>query len=313
MAPLNSVNASNQTKQQPQVPLFGAKMTTLNIPSVSGPPPQGQQQSTLSASSNQGSQAASTAPPTSSTPTPASTISSTTITTMPDQVQEEYKLLLSPLFSAMTKITDNLFLTGVGGMTRENFRRNHIDFVINITTDAPLWEDSVESWRLPLEDDTSTNILAHLDIAADRIHEAITKRNAHVLVHCVAGVSRSATVVLAYLMKYKRMDLKTAFNHCYNLRPVVRPNNGFMVQLIDYENQLFNHTSVKMVEADVDGTMIVVPNFFIDEHPRLVLLEVMRVRDQMSKQSNTTSATTNATKTTISTTNDEPGLQVNKR
>lgn len=219
-----------------------------------------------------------------------------------DQIHEDYKLLLSPLFSAMTKITDNLFLTGVGGMTRDNFRRNHIDFVINITTEAPLWDESVESWRLPLEDDAATNILTHLDIAADRIHEAITRRNAHVLVHCVAGVSRSATVVIAYLMKYKRMDLRAAFNHCYNLRPVVRPNNGFMAQLIDYENQLFGHQSVRMVEADVDGTIVSVPGFFIEEHPKLVLLEVMRVRDAALKQA--TGLATPAT-TTVATTNED--------
>lgn len=178
----------------------------------------------------------------------------------------------------MTKITDHLFLTGVGGMTKENFRKNHIDFVINITTEAPFWED-VESMRLPLEDDASTNILPYMDTAVDRIHEAITKRNAHVLVHCLAGVSRSATIVIAYLMKYRKMPLKAAFNFCYDLRPVIRPNNGFMVQLINYEMTLLGKTSVRMVDADVDGTQINVPHFFIEEHPNLVLLEVMRVRE----------------------------------
>ena len=151
---------------------------------------------------------------------------------------DDYQLLLTPLFAAMTKITDHLFLTGVGGMTRENFRKNHIDFVVNITTEAPFWED-IESMRLPLEDDVQANILPYLDMAVDRIDEAISKRSAHVLVHCVAGVSRSATIVIAYLMKIRRMDLKSAFNYCYNLRPVIRPNNGFMVQLINYEYQLF--------------------------------------------------------------------------
>lgn len=217
---------------------------------------------------------------------------SKTTTSTIGTLNDDYKLLLNPMFSAMTKITDNLFLTGVGGMTRENFRKNHIDFVVNITTEAPFWED-VESMRLPLEDDPATNILPYLDMAVDRIHESIVNRNAHVLVHCVAGVSRSATVVIAYLMKYKRMDLRTAFNYCCTLRPVIRPNNGFMVQLINYELQIFGRTSVRMVDADVDGTVISVPHFFIEEHPRLVLLEVMRVRDQ-TKSGPTSSTVTKA-------------------
>lgn len=203
----------------------------------------------------------------------------------------DYQLLLTPMFSAMTKITDNLFLTGVGGMTRENFRKNHIDFVVNITTEAPFWED-IESMRLPLEDDVETNIMPYMDTAVDRINEAITQRDAHVLVHCVAGVSRSATIVIAYLMKYKHMDLHAAFNYCYNLRPVIRPNNGFMQQLINYEQQLFARNSVQMVDADVDGTIIRVPRFFIDEHPRLVLLEVMRVQEQQRSLSKSTSSKT---------------------
>lgn len=202
----------------------------------------------------------------------------------------DYHLLLTPLFAAFTKITDHLFLTGVGGMTKENFRKNHIDFVVNITTEAPFWED-VESMRLPLEDDSSTDILPYMNTAVDRIHEAIERRNAHVLVHCVAGVSRSATIVIAYLMKYKKMPLKGAFNFCYNLRPVIRPNNGFMRQLINYETGLFGGTSVHMVDANVDGTLVNVPHFFIDEHPNLVLLEVMRVRELQKKTASTVSET----------------------
>lgn len=197
-------------------------------------------------------------------------------------VNTDYQLLLQPMFAAMTRITDHLFLTGIGGMTRENFRKNHIDFVVNITTEAPFWED-IESMRLPLEDDTSTNILPYMDMAVTRINEVIVKRNAHVLVHCIAGVSRSATIVIAYLMKYRKMDLRSAFNYCYELRPVIRPNNGFMRQLILYESQLFGKSSVYMVEADVDGLTVHVPHFFIEEHPRLVLLEHMRIKDQLQR------------------------------
>lgn len=216
-----------------------------------------------------------------------SQIANTSTTETPNA---DYQLLLTPLFAAFTKITDHLFLTGVGGMTKENFRKNHIDFVVNITTEAPFWED-VESMRLPLEDDPSTDILPYMNTAVDRINEAIERRNAHVLVHCVAGVSRSATIVIAYLMKYKRMSLKGAFNFCYNLRPVVRPNNGFMRQLINYETGLFGGTSVHMVDANVDGTLINVPHFFIDEHPNLILLEVMRVRELQKTNASTVSET----------------------
>lgn len=204
------------------------------------------------------------------------------------QVNEDYKLLLTPMFAAMTRITDNLFLTGVGGITRANLSRNHIDFVVNITTDAPFYAN-IESMRLPLEDDDAADMLAHLDSTCDTIHKQITQHNAHVLVHCFAGVSRSATIVIAYLMKYKRMDLRSAFNYCFNLRPVIRPNNGFMVQLIKFEERLFGRTSVHMIDAEVNGVRVNLPHFLLEEHPQLVVLEVMRMRDNTSLGSSTSS------------------------
>lgn len=199
-----------------------------------------------------------------------------------DNAETEYRLLLTPMFSAMTRITSHLFLTGVGGMTKENFRKNHIDYVVNITVEAPFWDD-IESMRLALEDEVTSNILPYFDVVVDKIEEVIRERNAHVLVHCLAGVSRSASIVLAYLMKYKRMKLKEAFNYCYKLRPVIRPNNGFMTQLIEYEKRLFNENSVQMVDVEVENTPLRIPNFFLDEHPGLVVLELMRTQEALRK------------------------------
>ena len=52
------------------------------------------------------------------------------------------------------------------------------------------------------------------------------------------GVSRSTSLVLAYLMKYKRMTLRQAFELVSSRRTCVRPNPGFWRQLLDYEKRL---------------------------------------------------------------------------
>lgn len=51
------------------------------------------------------------------------------------------------------------------------------------------------------------------------------------LVQCHAGKSRSASVVLAYLMKYKNMGFGTAMAYLKQRRPRVNPNVGFIEQL----------------------------------------------------------------------------------
>lgn len=59
-----------------------------------------------------------------------------------------------------------------------------------------------------------------------------------VLVHCNAGISRSATIVLAYLMKAKAMSLNDAFTYLRSKRPSSFPNSGFMIQLKTFEDSL---------------------------------------------------------------------------
>jgi hypothetical protein len=59
-----------------------------------------------------------------------------------------------------------------------------------------------------------------------------------VLVHCKMGVSRSAATVLAYAMKQYGWGLEQALLHVQGLRPIVRPNPGFLRQLQTYQGIL---------------------------------------------------------------------------
>lgn len=56
--------------------------------------------------------------------------------------------------------------------------------------------------------------------------------------HCHVGVSRSATVVLAYLMLRENLPLVEAICAVKNNRGVI-PNRGFLRQLIKLDGQLF--------------------------------------------------------------------------
>ncbi len=64
------------------------------------------------------------------------------------------------------------------------------------------------------------------------------KNGRGVLVHCIAGISRSSTVIIAYLMKTQNMDLKTAYQFVKKKRGCVAPNKGFIDQLKKFEAQL---------------------------------------------------------------------------
>ena len=53
-----------------------------------------------------------------------------------------------------------------------------------------------------------------------------------------AGVSRSAAVVSAYIMKEKRVEFQDAFSLVKASRPCVQPNKGFIQQLTQHQNEL---------------------------------------------------------------------------
>lgn len=67
--------------------------------------------------------------------------------------------------------------------------------------------------------------------------------NGKVLVHCHAGISRSATICMAYLMSTKRLRMEEAYEFVKSRRRIVSPNFNFMGQLLSYEVELFSTTN----------------------------------------------------------------------
>lgn len=53
--------------------------------------------------------------------------------------------------------------------------------------------------------------------------------------HCYVGVSRSATIVLAYLMRLKELTYERALQFLKTKRPDVMPNVGFIQKLLELE------------------------------------------------------------------------------
>ena len=102
----------------------------------------------------------------------------------------------------------------------------------------------VKVYKYELSDDSNCNISLYFE----EIGEIINKENI-VLVNCVAGISRSATIVISYIMKYYNLDLKTAFILVRKKRDRICPNKKFMECLLDYELSLFGKNSLTYDEC----------------------------------------------------------------
>jgi dual specificity phosphatase 12 len=82
-------------------------------------------------------------------------------------------------------------------------------------------------------DEPSVRLNTHFKDATDYIRKSI-QEGKNVLVHCFAGVSRSASIVIAYLMRFHKMDYNVAYNYVKSKRPWINPNYGFQGQLRRY-------------------------------------------------------------------------------
>jgi len=74
------------------------------------------------------------------------------------------------------------------------------------------------------------------------VEEARTSET-RVLVHCHAGISRSPTIAIAYIMKHINMGALDAYAFVQRSRNIISPNLNFMGQLIEYETKLKGFSS----------------------------------------------------------------------
>ncbi|KAF9078683.1 hypothetical protein BDP27DRAFT_1310007 [Rhodocollybia butyracea] len=92
--------------------------------------------------------------------------------------------------------------------------------------------------QILLDDSEEEDILIHLLPAITFIQSELDKGRG-VLVHCQAGISRSATIVAAYLMYNRKMNVEEALNLVRKARPEIEPNPGFIAQLEIFQNASF--------------------------------------------------------------------------
>ncbi|NWS67859.1 DUS5 phosphatase, partial [Crotophaga sulcirostris] len=118
----------------------------------------------------------------------------------------------------------------------------HITALLNVSRkSSESFKDQYCYKWIPVEDSHTADISSHFQEAIDFI-DYVRRTGGKILVHCEAGISRSPTICMAYLMKTKKLRLEEAFDYIKQRRSLISPNFGFMGQLLQYESEILSST-----------------------------------------------------------------------
>uniref|UniRef100_A0A250Y453 protein-serine/threonine phosphatase n=1 Tax=Castor canadensis TaxID=51338 RepID=A0A250Y453_CASCN len=135
----------------------------------------------------------------------------------------------------------------------EELQRNRWASILNVAREIDnFYPERFIYHNVRLWDEESAQLLPHWKETHSFI-EAARAQGTRVLVHCKMGVSRSAATVLAYAMKQYGWGLEQALLHVQGLRPIVRPNPGFLRQLQTYQGILTASRQSHVWEQKVGG------------------------------------------------------------
>jgi atypical dual specificity phosphatase len=142
----------------------------------------------------------------------------------------------------MSHIIHNIYLGNKDDAHNDTFIiNNNIKYIINITLDVSNKYNFINYHNCYIEDSGDENIINYFDDIINIINE--NKYN-NILIHCRVGKSRSASFILAYLMKYENMNLYESLNFLKNKRSIIQPNIYFFENLITFEYNLYRKNSI---------------------------------------------------------------------
>jgi protein-tyrosine phosphatase len=122
----------------------------------------------------------------------------------------------------------------MGASSKEMLLSVGITHILTVAANHPPKFPSFFQYKVvKVLDTSSANLRSKFESCIKFIKDAVTS-GGKVFVHCFAGVSRSATIVIAYLMKEYNMTFSSAIKYVKSKRTFINPNDGFRKQLLQY-------------------------------------------------------------------------------
>jgi hypothetical protein len=141
----------------------------------------------------------------------------------------DINVMISKANEEINHIIDNIYL-GDCSHTQDELLKLGISYVFNMTPNHYREYDKLIEVKIPLEDSFKQNITDIFPTAIEQVKE-LNDEGLKIYIHCYAGISRSASFVIYYLMKYHKMNFENSFKYVRDKRYCIQPNASFVEQL----------------------------------------------------------------------------------
>ena len=136
--------------------------------------------------------------------------------------------------------------------------KHKITHILNVTANA--CPDDVKKGRFTLQisvnDSMSQNIVQYFAEVIEFIHAARSVPNSKLLIHCHAGISRSVSFAIAYVMWAEHLSLEDAYAMIRSYRRCASPNLNFLGQLLTFGKFLPPNTAITCSPAEAAARAI---------------------------------------------------------
>ncbi|QSL65440.1 hypothetical protein MERGE_002751 [Pneumocystis wakefieldiae] len=119
---------------------------------------------------------------------------------------------------------------------RRIFQKNPLPIESSIL--PPVIINNIEYLHV-LWDHNASTLSIDLPPLIDYITKKSIQENKKVLIHCQCGISRSASLIIAYVMKYLGLNIDSAYSYVKDKSPWIGPNMSLIYQLYDFNNFLY--------------------------------------------------------------------------
>jgi protein-tyrosine phosphatase len=136
---------------------------------------------------------------------------------------------------AADKITENIYLSNYGSsLNKIKLKEEGITHILTLVVGvSEIYPEDFKYKIIELMDHKKENISQYFNECINFIDEC-SNNNGKILIHCSQGISRSPTIVIAYLIKKYSKNYTDIYNYIKEKREIIEPNDGFKKQLLKF-------------------------------------------------------------------------------